>query len=104
MPDLRRLKGLREVIKAIVDLTKATEEIVETVEETVLEPVVEPVKQTINELLLKEYIYQFRIKPQMELAELEEEVKRSLGVEGDIQEYLREFFRSPSSNNRKSNK
>ena len=104
MPRIRNLKGLEEVIKALREITSATEEIVETVEETVLKPVVEPVKQTVNEAFLKEYLYNFRIAPQMELKELEEEIKKAMGVEGDLREYLREFFKNSSGSDRKSDK
>lgn len=104
MPRIRNLKGLEEVIKALREITNAAEEIVETVEETVLKPVVEPVKQTVNEVFLKEYLYNFRIAPQMELKELEDEIKKAMGVEGDLREYLREFFKNSGSSDRKSDK
>ncbi len=104
MPRIRNLKGLEEVIKALREITSAAEEIVETVEETVLKPVVEPVKQTVNEVFLKEYLYNFRIAPQMELKELEDEIKKAMGVEGDLREYLREFFKNSSGSDRKPDK
>lgn len=104
LPRIRNLKGLEEVIKALREITNAAEEIVETVEETVLKPVVEPVKETINEVFLKEYLYNFRNPLQMELKELEDEIKKAMGVEGDLREYLREFFKNSGSGDRKSDK
>lgn len=89
-------KGVGELFKAFREITSVIEEIAESVEEAVFKPVVEPVKHTVNEALLREYLYNFKGAPQVKLEELEEMIKESMGVEGDISEYLRKLFKSTS--------
>lgn len=93
-------KGVAELFKAFKEITSVIEEIAGGVEEAVFKPLVEPVEHAVNEALLREYLYNFKVPSQVKLEELERMIKESMGVEGDISEYLRKLFRSTSGDSR----
>ncbi|MCE4628525.1 MAG: hypothetical protein F7C34_05210 [Desulfurococcales archaeon] len=86
-----------ELARFLREVMKVRDEFVSAIEELAVKPVLKPVDDVVKSIVLKEYIYGFRepILPEREILELE--IKRLMGIEGDIEEYLKGFFEGASS-------
>ena len=86
-----------ELARFLREVMKVSDEFVSTIEEIAVKPVLKPFDDMVKRIVLKEYIYGFRepILPEREILELE--IKRLMGIEGDIEEYLKGFFEDSGS-------
>lgn len=98
MPREGSFKELKVIVKSIEEMFNALNEVSESVERELTRPILDPIKEALSDKLLRDYLYNFPQYPQKNLKELEEEIKRAMGVEDDFKGYVKKLIENTSGN------